>query len=58
MFVVDKLYTVLDKGQSSFYEIYGLAICLNIKAFNRVNRKKMSIRKTFLECLELYIVAY
>ena len=47
-FVIDRSKI---KDQSSFYEI-------NIKAFNRVNRKQLKFRKTLLECLEFYIVAY
>ena len=37
----------LVKDQSSFYEIRSLAICLNIKAFNRANRKQFNILKYF-----------
>ena len=48
----------LVKGQRSFYEILSLAIYINIKAFNRVNRKQLNVLKTFLEYLESYIVAY
>ena len=33
-------YIPLVKGQSSFYEIRSLAICINIKVSNRVNRKQ------------------
>ena len=36
----------------------GVAICINIKAFNRVNGKQFNIPKTFLEYLENYTVAY
>ena len=39
----------LVKDQSSVYEICSLAICINIKAFNRVNRKQLNIVKTFFE---------
>ena len=35
-----------------------LAICINIKAFNRVNTKQLNILKTFLEYLEFYTDAY
>ena len=48
----------LVKNQSSFNDICSLAICINIKAFNRVNKKHLNIRKTFLDYLEFYIVAY
>ena len=41
-----------------FYVIYSLAICINIKAFNQINRKQLNILKTFLEYLEFYIHAY
>ena len=51
------LYTIV-KDQKTFYEIHSLTICINIKAFNRVNRKQLNILKTFLEYLEFYIVAY
>ena len=42
----------LVKDQSSFYEIRSLAICINIKVFNRVNKKPLNILETFLEYLE------
>ena len=48
----------LVKDQSSVYESGSLAICINIKTFNRVNRKQLNILNKFLEYLELYIVAY
>ena len=56
-FVIDILFTVV-KDQSSFYEIRSLAICINIKAFNRVNRKQFNILKTLLEYLENYVFVY
>ena len=46
----------LVKDQSSFYEVC-IVVCMNIKAFNSVNRKQLSILKTFLEYLKNYIVA-
>ena len=46
----------LVKNQNSLYETCSLAICINIQAFGRVNKKQGSIRKTFLEYLEFYIV--
>ena len=49
--------TPLVKDQSSFYEIRILAIRINIKAFNLVNRKRLNILKIFLEYLKFYIVA-
>ena len=55
--VIDMLYS-LGKEQSSFYEIRSLAICINIKAFNRINRKQLKILKTFLECLKFDIIVY
>ena len=55
--VIDMLYS-LGKDQSSFYEIRSLAICINIKAFNRINRKQLKILKTFLECLKFDIIVY
>ena len=36
----------LVKDQSSFYEIRGLAICIDINAFKRVYRKQLNILKT------------
>ena len=39
-------------------KIRSLAICINIKASNQVNRKQLNFLKTILEYLELYIVAY
>ena len=39
----------LVRYQSNFYEIRSLAIWINIKVFNRVNRKQLNILKTFLE---------
>ena len=51
-------YIPLVKDQSSFYEICSPTICINIKAFNQVNRKQLNILKTFLEYLENYVVAY
>ena len=56
-FAIDILFTVV-KDQSSFYEICSLAICTNIKAFNRVNRKQFNILKTLLEYLENYVFVY
>ena len=41
--------------QSSFYETLRIGICMNIKAFNQINRKQLNILKTYLE---FYIVAY
>ena len=35
-----------------------VAIRINIKAFNRVNGKQFNILKTFLKCLENYIVTF
>ena len=51
-------YIPLVKDQSSFYEIRCLAIRINIKAFNRVNRKQLNILETFLEYPEFYVVTY
>ena len=48
----------LVKDQSSFYEILSTAICINLKAFDWVNRKQLNILKTFSEYLEFYIAAY
>ena len=39
------------KDQSSFFEIRSLAICINIEAFNWVNRNQLNILKTFVEYL-------
>lgn len=36
----------LVKGQSNFYEIRSLAIGINTKAFNLINRKQLNILKT------------
>ena len=44
-------YIPLAKDQSSFYEIRGLAICINM-AFNEVNRKQLNILRIFLEYLK------
>ena len=41
-------YIPLVKDYSCFYEIRSLAICINIKVFNRVNRKQQNILKIFL----------
>ena len=46
----------LVQDQSSFYEIRSLIICINIKAFNRVNKKQLNILKTSLEYLRNYIL--
>ena len=46
-FVIDIL--CIAKDQTIFYKICSLAICVNIKGFNRVNRKQLNILKTFLE---------
>ena len=35
-----------------------VAICINIKAFSRVNRNQVNILKTFSEYPEFPIVAY
>ena len=48
----------LVTDQNSYYKICSLAICTNIQAFNQVNRILFNILKTFLECLENYIVTY
>ena len=48
----------LVKDQSSFYEIRSLAICINIKVFNWVNRKQLNILKTFSKYLEFYMVPH
>ena len=55
VFAIDILLW-FKKDQSSFYEISSLAICINIKTFNRVNM--LNILKTFSEYLEFYIVTY
>ena len=52
---IDILYTV---NQSTFHEICNVAIWINIKAFNRVNRKQLNILKTLSEFQEFYFVAY
>ena len=44
--------------QSSFYEIRGLTICINIKAFKWINRKQLNIQKIFYKYLEFCIVPY
>ena len=49
---------LLLKDQSSFYEIRSLAIYINIKVFNRVNRKQFNILKSLSEYLENYVVTY
>ena len=49
---------LLVKDQNSFDEISGLAICVNIEVFNRVNIKQLKTLKRFLEYLEFFIVAY
>ena len=56
-FVID-ICIPLFKDQNIIYEICSLAICINIKTFNRVNRKQLNNLITFLEYLEFYIVAY
>ena len=38
-------------NKSSFNEICSLAICINIKAFDLINRKQLKILKIFLEYL-------
>ena len=43
-FVIEML---LVKDQSSFYEIRSLAICINIKALNRVHRNSWIFWKHF-----------
>ena len=50
----------LVKDQSNFYEFRSSTIInmINIKAINRVNRKKLNILKIFLKHLEFYIFAY
>ena len=48
---------LLVKDRNSFYEICSLAICINIKVFNWVNRKQLNILKTCSEYWEFYIVA-
>ena len=57
-FVIDILYLgmLLVKDQSSFYEIRSLAICINIKTVNWVNRKQLDIAKDFLEYSALKVV--
>ena len=49
---------LLVQDQSSFYEIRSLGMCLSIKVFNRLNRKRLNILKIFLEYLQFYIVVY
>ena len=58
-FVIDILLILCTVSQRSklFYEISSLAIYINIKTFNRVNREQVNILKTFLEYLEFSIVA-
>ena len=46
------------KDQRSFYEIRCLAICVNIKTFNRVNREQLNILKALLEYPEFYADVY
>ena len=40
----------------SFYEISGLAICKNIKAFNWFNRKQLKILKAFSEYIPILLL--
>ena len=53
--VIFNIRIPLVKDQSTFYEIHSLAICIIIKAFNRVNRKQLNILKMFLEYLNFQI---
>ena len=46
------------KDQRSFYEIRCLAICVNIKTFNWVNREQLNILKALLEYPECYADVY
>ena len=54
-FVIDIMFTVSQRSKQ-FYEIRGLVICINMKAFNRVNRKQFKILKTLLEYLEIILL--
>ena len=57
-FFLDILYTVRQRQKQHVYEIRSLAICINIKAFNRINTKQLNILETYLEYLEFDIVTY
>ena len=47
----------LLKNQNSFDETGSLTMCmLNIKAFNRINRKQLKILKTYLEYLNFILL--
>ena len=54
-FDIDILYPKV-KDQNSFYETLSLAICINIKAFNWINRKQLNVLKIFLEYVEFSII--
>ena len=54
-FVIDIMFTVSQRSKQ-FYEIRGQVICINMKAFNRVNRKQFKILKTLLEYLEIILL--
>ena len=49
------MFTVSQRSKQ-FYEIRGQVICINIKVFNRVNRKQFKILKTLLEYLEIILL--
>ena len=54
-FVIDIMFTVSQRSKQ-FYEIRAQVICINMKAFNRVNRKQFKILKTLLEYLEIILL--
>ena len=48
----------LVKDQSSIFEIYSLAICINIKTIIWFNRKQLNILKTFLKYMEFILLPF
>ena len=54
-FVIDIMFTVSQRSKQ-FYEIRSQVICINMKVFNRVNRKQFKILKTLLEYLEIILL--
>ena len=56
--IIRHWHTICHESKTKAARIGSLAICINIKTFNRVNRKQMNILKTFLEYLKFQMAAY
>ena len=55
-FVIDILYTVGQRLKQFLWDLYPSYLHINIKTFNRVDRKQLNILERFLEYLEFLLM--